>query len=71
MLESQLTYLEQYVPPKNDYWRYYLQDRAPAIQAEIDRLRRFANKRQGKVADTVNASADVFQTRLNACTATL
>ena len=70
MLESQLTHLEQNTPPKNDFWKHYLEDRAPAIQAEIDRLRRFANRRAGRVADVANMSADVFQARLDDCLAT-
>jgi hypothetical protein len=71
MLESQLSYLEKCTPPRNYFWKCYLQDRVPAIQAEIDRLRRFANRRAGKVADNVNAKADALQARLDTCKVTL
>ena len=70
MLESQLTYLEQREPPKNRLWKNWLEDRARVIQVQIDSLRRFANKRTGRIADNVNGNADVFQARLDDCLAT-
>lgn len=47
-------------------WRLYIKLRSAEVQRHIDRLRRFASHRPGKVANSCKLRADSLQKRLDA-----
>jgi hypothetical protein len=52
----------------NESWRAYVSQRAVEVQEWINRLRRFASLKPGKVTDACNARADSLQSRLDKVT---
>ena len=59
---SILTYLESC--PKTPEWGPYIQAKARVVQARIEQLRAFAERKPSHVADLVNAEIATLEKRL-------